>query len=224
MATNFTKLNLDLLSPKQRQIVDDSRFSLEKSQVSLFDALAYILGGEATFTAVSIVTGNRFTFQCNRQKKWSNISKKEEWQDRWFVSVLTGPDNNSNYTYIGTIDNCCPVSNKWYMRQTLKSGVGIDAVSWKTFVYILDKLQNGFDFINDRLSKEIKIYHDGTCSMCGKKLTDPVSTSTGFGPICNPEAHKAYKAGCKKRGIIIDKKAGKLIHPYEIDNNQLELM
>ena len=60
--------------------------------------------------------------------------------------------------------------------------------------------------------------------MCGKKLTDPVSTSTGFGPICNPGAHKAYKAGCKKRGITIDKKAGKLIYPHEIGNQKLELI
>lgn len=213
MATDFTTINLDLLSPEQKQIVDDSRFGLEKSQVSLFDALAYILGGEATFTAVSIVTGRRFTFKCDRSKKWNNATNKEEWQDRWFVKVLTGPDNNSNYTYMGTIDTRDVSSNKWYIRQTQKSGVGTDAMSWLTIVYILDKLQNGFQFINDRLSKEIKIYHDGTCSICSKKLTDVISVITGFGPVCNPGAHKAYKAGCKKRGIIIDKKAGKLIYP-----------
>jgi hypothetical protein len=213
MATNFTKINLDLLSPEQKQIVEDSRFSLEKSQVSLFDSLAYILGGDATFTAVSISTENRFTFKCTRAKKWSDITKKEEWQDRWFVKVLTGPDNCSNYTYMGTIDNKASGSNKWYIRQTQKSGVTVDALSWKSFVYILDKLQNGFQFINERLSKEIKIYHDGTCSMCGRKLTDPVSLRVSLGPICAPEAHKSFKAGCKKRGIVIDKKNNTFIYP-----------
>ena len=213
MATNFTTINLDLLSPQQRQIVEDSRFDLEKGQVSLFDALAYILGGEATFTALSIATGKRFTFKCDRAKEWNQSTKKEEWQDRWYVKVLTGPDNTYNYTYMGTIDTRQSGSNKWYIRQTKKSGIGEEATSWKSFDYIIDKLQNGFDYINDTLSTKIKIYHDGTCSICSKKLTDIVSVSTGFGPICNPGAHKAYKAGCKKRGIIIDKKAGKLIYP-----------
>lgn len=223
MATNFTTISLDLLSPQQKQIVDDSRFGLERSQVSLFDALAYILGGEATFTALSIPTGNRFTFQCNRAKVWNPATKKDEWQNRWFVKVLTGPNNNTDYTYMGTIDSINPVTNKWYIRQTKKSGVGTDALSWKSFDYILERLQNGFDYINILLPI-IKIYHDGNCSMCSRKLTDIISVTTGFGPICNPGAHKAYKAGCKKRGIIIDKKNNKLVYPNKIINQELELI
>jgi hypothetical protein len=192
------------------QIIEDSRFEIESGQVSLFDALAYILGGDACFTTLSIKTGKRFTFKCEQSKKWDNTLNKEVPQDRWFISVLSGPDNNSNYSYIGTIDT--KENNKWILRLTAKSKVSTEAESFKAITTILDYLQNSVKFI-DGLRDKLKVFHDGNCSKCGRHLTDPVSISTSFGPICAPLSHKSFKQGCKKRGIIIDKKNNKLIYP-----------
>lgn len=198
-----------LAFPKtDEQIIEDSRFEIETGQVSLFDALNYILGGEATFTTLSVKTGKRFTFKCSQLKHYDKTLKKDMPQEMWFVSVLTGPDNNSNYSYIGTIDT--KENNKWIIRLTKNSKVSKEAPSFVAFQTILDYLQNNVKFINGLLDK-LKIYHDGSCSKCGKTLTTPISVSTAFGPVCNPAAHRSYREGCKKRGIIISK--DKLIYP-----------
>jgi hypothetical protein len=200
-----------LAFPKtDEQIIEDSRFQIEIGQISLFDALNYILGGNATFTTVSINTGNRFTFRCSQLKRFDATLKKEVAEEMWFVSVLTGPDNDSNYSYMGTIST--KENNKWIMRLTKNSKIGKEAPSYAAFTTVLNYLQNSVSFI-DGLRDKLKIYHDGTCSKCGKTLTTPISVVTAFGPICNPAAHKSYKNGCKKRGIIISK--DKLIYPED---------
>ena len=193
------------------EIIEDSRFEIESGQISLFDSLNYILGGESTFTILSVKTGKRFTFKCSQSKKWNDTLKKEVPQERWFISVLTGSDNNSDYSYIGTIDS--KENGKWVLRLTQKSKISKEAPSYIAFTTILDYLQNSVKFINS-LRDKLKIYHDGNCSKCGRHLSDPVSVSVGQGPICNKSAHAQFKAGCKKRGIIIDKKNNKLINTH----------
>ena len=162
------------------QIIEDSRFQIETGQVSLFDSLAYILGGEATFTTLSVKTGKRFTFKCVQSKEWDPTLKKDMPKERWFISVLSGPDNNSDYSYIGTIDS--KENNKWILRLTKKSKVSSESDSFKAITTILDYLQNNVKFI-DSLREKLKIYHDGSCSKCGKTLTTPVSVATSFRPI-----------------------------------------
>lgn len=36
----------------------------------------------------------------------------------------------------------------------------------------------------DNLPKEVKVYHHGKCSVCGRKLTDSESIKRGIGPTC----------------------------------------
>lgn len=59
----------------------------------MLDIRNFLLAGKAIFTVVSKKSGNRFTYKV---KKYDN-------GDLWFVSVLTGPDNYSSYSYLGTI-------------------------------------------------------------------------------------------------------------------------
>lgn len=192
------------------QIIEDSRFEIETGQISLFDSLNYIMAGDATFTFLSVKTTKRFTFKCEQSKKYDETLKKVVKQDRWFVSVLTGRNNDSDYSYIGTIDS--KSNNKWILRFTAKSKVTKEAPSAIAFNFILDALQNSVSSI-DKLRDKLKIFHDGNCSKCGRHLTDPISTAIGQGPICASYEHKSYKQGCKKRGIIIDKENNKLIYP-----------
>jgi len=204
---SVTKLNIPLT---EAEIISNSRFEIDYGQISLFDGLAYILGGEAIFSFVSIATGKKFTYKCVQSTKWDDKLNKKVPQQRWFVSVLTGPDNNSDYTYAGTIDN--KVKDKWIIRITEKSGITAEADSFKGFSAVLDVLQSSVSRI-DAYREKLLIYHDGNCSKCGRHLSDPVSVSVGQGPICNPSAHAQFKAGCKKRGIKIDKETNKLIYP-----------
>jgi hypothetical protein len=64
-----------------------------------FLPLVFLLGGNATFTASSS-KGGRFTYRVRLAKPRDGETNPPR---RWFVAVLTGPDNSSDYTYLGTI-------------------------------------------------------------------------------------------------------------------------
>ena len=62
-------------------------------------ALAFILAGNAYFTVRSAKTGVRYTFRISLNKS----GQKSGWKPMHFVSLLTGPDNTADYTYLGAI-------------------------------------------------------------------------------------------------------------------------
>ena len=53
----------------------------------------FILAGNAVFTVENTATGNRFTFKVRRPDD----------DKPHFVSVLTGPDNEHDYAFLGTV-------------------------------------------------------------------------------------------------------------------------
>ena len=55
--------------------------------------LHFILAGNAVFTIENTATGNRFTFKVRRPDD----------DKPHFVSVLTGPNNENSYSFLGTI-------------------------------------------------------------------------------------------------------------------------
>src|SRR5678815_2747847 len=57
---------------------------------------AYVLAGRATVTLLNPKTGNRFTFRVVRRDKDETFNFT-----RWFVEVLSGPENSSDYSYVG---------------------------------------------------------------------------------------------------------------------------
>jgi len=65
-----------------------------------FLPLVFLLGGNATITASS-TKGGRFTYRVRLAKP--RAGQADDGTRRWFVAVLTGPDNSSDYTYLGTI-------------------------------------------------------------------------------------------------------------------------
>lgn len=185
------------------QIISNSRFDKEPSQISLFDCMKYIFGGEATFTVYSISQDKKYVFQCNQLV--TEVNGKDIKHNMYFLSLLTGNDNTSNYTYVGTIDN--KESNMPHiltLRLTDKSKMTSEAPAYKLFYTLLYSLQCHPEYIATLLHR-IKVYHDGHCSICGYKLTSVVSTNVGMGPVCAPEVHKDYKLECKRRGIKLPK-------------------
>ena len=143
----------------------------DKHQLTNVDDIKkFILAGKATFTLESTRTGKWFTYRVN--KKEFKDDRGEVEKTFYFVSLLSGPQNDSDYRYLGTI------STNFYVRTTKKSKIGKDAISFKALNFFASYLRKG------ELHDEINIYHEGVCGKCGKKLTTPSSISVGLGPIC----------------------------------------
>lgn len=131
----------------------------------------FILAGTAVFTIVNENTGNRFTFRV-RKAGWGTSNVKS---DIFYVSVLTGSDNNSCYTFLGSFFGG---KNQMY-RHSPKSKINFSAMSNKVVDWFF---QNYFK--NPSLYSTVKVYHSGKCGKCGKKLTTPESIKSGLGPYC----------------------------------------
>src|SRR5262245_57124144 len=69
-----------------------------RGRLSESEAAEYALLGNARLTLVRKATGNRFTYRIAACKK-----VKDGEDSRHYVGVLTGPDNESSYTFLGTI-------------------------------------------------------------------------------------------------------------------------
>lgn len=125
----------------------------------------YILGGNATVTLVSKRTGDRFTYRVRRAKIREGQTEADV---PYFVNVLTGPNNQQDYDYLGTI-----FPNGAYQHGK-RSKIGPEAPSAVAWAWTWNNLDT------DR----VEVWHEGICSRCGRPLTDPASIARGLGPIC----------------------------------------
>lgn len=135
-------------------------------------ALAYILAGRATFTVISRKTGVRFTYRVKLAPTGSDPARNRP----WFVSVLTGPENESAYTYLGNIWPNAKVRVDYTLGR--KSSVKADAPSNRAFDWLIRALRA------DKLPETVEIWHSGRCGRCGRLLTVPASIEAGIGPEC----------------------------------------
>jgi hypothetical protein len=132
-------------------------------------ARKYLLAGNAYTTLVSKKTGTRFTFRIQRGKP-----KMEGKVTPWFVALLNGPENGSDYTFLGTI------FQDGFYKHGGKSRVSPDAASAKAFAWVWARVNGGVgEVLND-----VEIWHSGRCGVCGRLLTDPASVTRGIGPKC----------------------------------------
>ena len=132
------------------------------------DAQRFIVGGKATFTAVSKSTGNRFTFKASVSDNPALL----------FVSVLTGSDNESSYTYLGTLRAEYAPGTSYVWKHGVKSKISPDAPSAKAFAWVWANLKQG------RIPDSLEVWHEGKCCRCNRKLTVPASIESGIGPEC----------------------------------------
>lgn len=132
-------------------------------------ARRFMLAGNARITLVSRATGQRFTFEVKAPRDSEPLTAST-----FFVAVLTGPNNESDYSYLGTIFRSEPsrfVHGK-------KSKIGVDAPSSRAFAWAWAKI------VDHEIPASLEIWHEGTCGRCGRALTDPESIETGLGPVC----------------------------------------
>jgi hypothetical protein len=144
-----------------------------RGQLTHANALAYLLAGDATVTIVNERTGNRFTFEVKAPKEDREGRPLSPEQARLhFVRVLIGPDNTSQYAYLGLI------RDRASYEHGRKSRITPDASSARVMSWVFPRLVAG------TLPEHIRIYHEGSCGRCGRKLTVPESVERGLGPEC----------------------------------------
>ena len=124
----------------------------------------FVLAGKAIFTASS--PSSHFTFRVDRKEV-------SEGKRIFFVSVLSGPDNTSDYSYLGLLD---PVSGG--LKNT-KASPSEQCQSFQVARWVLGKIWSGRP-----LPAGYAIHHAGRCGRCGRMLTVPESIESGIGPDC----------------------------------------
>jgi hypothetical protein len=147
------------------------------------DILKFITAGKAIFTIKNEQTGNRFTYRVKKAKP-RNDNKPS---NLWFVSVLTGSNNESDYTYIGLLK---AYNNLYYYEHGGKSSISPKSQSALVFNWYLQKLQL------NTLPPFVRFFHNGYCGRCGHLLTVPESIEKGLGPECTK-----LQTGPKKKNV-----------------------
>ena len=123
----------------------------------------FVLGGKATFTLRSLKTGTRFTYRV----------QVIDGGEIAFVSLLTGSDNEANYSYFANIR---PRNLSYWHGKKAKVHEG--ALGPQAFAWFWSKLQRRSPM------PELEFWHSGACARCGRRLTVPSSIASGFGPEC----------------------------------------
>lgn len=127
--------------------------------------LDFILAGKAEFIVYQEPSGNSKGGKENYKVVLSDSQK----EGMFFVYR-----NNTylGYFFVNDLPKITSVRNK------TKKVENMETLS-KPLCYVLRLLSN-----NKELSPLVHVIHIGKCSVCGKKLSDPVSIQRGIGPEC----------------------------------------
>jgi hypothetical protein len=181
--------------------------------VTVADAGRFALAGDAIFTLVrpqrlidredgeqDIDPEKRFTYRVQRAKE---VEGEDDPGRPWFVKVLNGPDNTSNFQYLGTIFPDRHGDGVVY-RHGSKSRVGADAPSARGIAWFIKHLSRLIELrveldsadmfrkaeVEASIAKveavlgKLHYYHEGRCGRCARRLTVPESIVNGLGPVC----------------------------------------
>lgn len=138
----------------------------------MVDVKKFCLAGNATITLVSKKTGTRFTYKIRRQYLEDDTPR-----DFWFVQLLTGSDNETDFTYLGQIKGHQGIQGFYHGA---KSPIGQEAPSYQAFNWFWGRTRS----VADSVLNELEVWHEGRCGRCNRKLTVPESIEQGFGPEC----------------------------------------
>lgn len=124
------------------------------------------------FTVNNPKTNQHRTFRIRTQ------SKDARWMPGMrVISLLTGPDNTSNYESFGFVGD---TGIKVWRKK--RGGLGLPSAHEK-FAVILQSL---FEFRarSPYAHYGLTLQESCTCIFCNRALTDPLSIATGIGPEC----------------------------------------
>jgi hypothetical protein len=129
---------------------------------------AFITAGNSTFTVKSVKTGTRFTYRVRA------VDDPRPHGPTHFVSMMRGPDNETDYSYLGQLYDGQPS-----YQHGRKSKIDQHAPCAKAIDWLCHKLLLGV-----ALPSVVEFWHEGRCGRCNRKLTDPTSIARGIGPEC----------------------------------------
>jgi hypothetical protein len=134
----------------------------------------FMFAGSATITFESRKTDGHFTYKIDEVENQSPTQ-----QPRYFIKLLSGQDNESDYTYMGMLVPDGPIVGNYKFTTTRASKVGLEAPSVVALNWVLTALAT-YEYLPSVLS----VWHEGRCGRCGRKLTVPESIANGIGPEC----------------------------------------
>lgn len=137
----------------------------------------FILAGDAVFT-IELPEAAAAEQGFSHRTYWvQHVEGNDRWPESWFVKLLTGPDNSSDFTYMGKLN-----PNNGDVMTTHKSPWPGSAFVVRLLVRVLQRV-----WADDHAAFEqhgYKLHHEGKCGRCGRRLTVPASVESGIGPEC----------------------------------------
>lgn len=135
----------------------------------------WILAGKAIFTIFWTKDGEEHHYTYKIQKS----EKNGKFDETYFVYLLTGPDNGSDYTYVGLL-----VNNPAQVITTRKSAYNHDSLPVRALNRAMLRVWD-----NQPFPENTGIKGEGRCGVCGKRLTRPEGLADdgyrlGYGPVC----------------------------------------
>jgi len=143
----------------------------------------FLTAGKAVFTveippafAAEFKTPPHYTYKIRKKKG------DAKWADKFFVGLLTGPDNEADYTYLGVFEDGA-------VRLTDASKLSEDSWPIRILRRIVAKIWTNEESKITEAGWDV--HHEGTCCRCGRTLTVPESVKTGIGPECRKHVESA---------------------------------
>lgn len=133
---------------------------------------AFVLAGKAVFT---VANGKPAPDSRDYTYKASKKTARDGKGDVYFVALLTGSDNGSDYTYLGVLDPTTGAVRTTAKSSYLPTSAPVVALNWA-----LGKVWAGKE-----LPGGASLQHAGHCGKCNRLLTVPESVESGLGPECS---------------------------------------
>ena len=116
----------------------------------------------ATATIINEATGNRITVRFRKPEGFKAV----------LVDLMTGSDNVSDFTFLGTLRGENVIVSPKTRVAGEKALLAEKVLNWTIAHAQKDDLRT------------VRVLHEGKCGRCGRKLTVPESIDTGLGPEC----------------------------------------
>jgi len=127
----------------------------------------WVLAGEAVFT----IQKPHYTYKVQR------VEGSDRWPEAYFVKLLIGPDNTSDFAYMGKLN-----AFTGQVNTTTKSQKFDGSYPLRLLNRVLARV-----WCDDNAAFEshgYHVHHEGKCCRCGRRLTVPASVESGIGPEC----------------------------------------
>jgi hypothetical protein len=146
----------------------DAAAKMKGQLVTVSAVKEFMTAGRARISLKSKVTGSHFTYRVSRIKNETNL---------YFVNLLNGPDNESNFEYLGKLT--VTPEKAFEFTRGFRSRITADSPSYKAFMFMI-----WFMAYKECLPKTMEVWHEGRCGRCSRVLTVPTSIARGIGPEC----------------------------------------